>query len=93
MSDKDGEDVCGAVAVHTTADRDMSLLGKILFVADYTEPTRDFADAPELRRISRVDLEEAFRQCLRSKCRHVLERKRQLSPRAIRALDCYGVAV
>jgi predicted HD superfamily hydrolase involved in NAD metabolism len=90
MKDEEGAgEVCAAVAVHTTADREMTTLAKILFVADYTEPGRDFEGLTELRALSRKDLDEAFKSILVHKCGHVISRGRSLSPRAQRALEFY----
>ena len=37
----------------------MTLLGKILYVADYMEPNRDFPEVGELRRLAYEDLDGA----------------------------------
>lgn len=39
----DNEAICNAIAYHTTGKPEMSLLEKIVFVADYIEPARDRA--------------------------------------------------
>ncbi len=39
-----------AVSVHTAGDGEMSLFDKLLYLADYTEPTRTFEDCVTLRR-------------------------------------------
>lgn len=36
------EDICDAIACHTTGKNHMTLLDKILYLADYIEETRDF---------------------------------------------------
>ncbi len=41
--------VCAAIACHTTGREDMTLIDKLLFLADYIEPTRRFADCIRLR--------------------------------------------
>lgn len=42
-------DVLSAIACHTTGKEDMSLLDRILFVADLIEPNRTYAGVEELR--------------------------------------------
>jgi len=79
------EEVARAVEVHTTADREMSPLAKLLFVADAIEPGRAYAGVDELRRLARTDLDAAFRGVLRRKIEHVREKGGTLSPRAERA--------
>ena len=54
------EDVVSAIRWHTTGKADMSLLEKILYLADYIEPTRDFCDLTQLRRLAFEDLDQAM---------------------------------
>lgn len=49
-----------AIRWHTTGKADMTLLEKILYLADYIEPTRDFCDLRELRRLAFEDLDAAL---------------------------------
>ncbi|MFR4579189.1 MAG: bis(5'-nucleosyl)-tetraphosphatase (symmetrical) YqeK [Clostridium fessum] len=59
-------EVLSAIACHTTGKPAMSLLDKILYVADYIEPRRDKApNLPKLRRLAFEDLDEALYQILR----------------------------
>ena len=55
-----GPEVEGAIRWHTTGKADMTLLEKIIYMADYIEPTRDFCDLTELRRLAYVDLDRAL---------------------------------
>jgi len=45
---------------HTTGKADMSLLDKIIYMADYIEPNRDFEGLEELRRLAYSDLDAAM---------------------------------
>jgi nicotinate-nucleotide adenylyltransferase len=42
--------VVSAIACHTTGKEDMTLIEKLLFLADYIEPTRKFDDCLQVRR-------------------------------------------
>lgn len=53
------EEVCQAICWHTTGKADMTLLEKILYIADYMEPTRDFDGVENLRDLVYVDLDAA----------------------------------
>lgn len=53
------EEVCQAICWHTTGKADMTLLEKILYIADYMEPTRDFDGVERLRDLVYVDLNAA----------------------------------
>ena len=52
-------EVCRAIFWHTTGKADMTLLEKILYIADYMEPTRDFDGVERLRELAYVDLDAA----------------------------------
>ena len=49
-----------AIRWHTTGKADMTTLEKILYLADYIEPTRDFCDLTELRELAFRDLDGAM---------------------------------
>lgn len=51
--------VCEAIFWHTTGKADMTMMEKILYIADYMEPTRDFDGVEKLRELVYVDLSRA----------------------------------
>lgn len=65
-------DILNAVRYHTTGRRGMSLLEKIIYVADLTEEGRDFPGVDELRETADRDLDAAVRE----KCRFTAEKLR-----------------
>ena len=46
------EDICDAIACHTTGKNHMTLLDKILYLADYIEETRDFPGVDKARELA-----------------------------------------
>lgn len=57
--------IISAIVCHTTGKPDMTLLEKIVFVADYIEPGRKrAADLAELRKLAFTDLDAALIQIL-----------------------------
>ncbi len=52
--------IYSAIRWHTTGKPDMTLFEKILYLADYIEPTRDFDGIDELRKLAHEDLDEAM---------------------------------
>lgn len=54
------DDVLNAICYHTTGRKDMSLLEKIIFVADHISEERKWPDVTYLRGLSKVDLEGAM---------------------------------
>ena len=56
----ENEAVVEAIRFHTTGKADMNLLQKIIYVADYMEPNRDFPGVEELRRLAYEDIDKAL---------------------------------
>lgn len=54
------EEECRAISAHTTGKPGMTTFDKILYLADYMEPTRDFDGVEELRRLVWEDLDQAM---------------------------------
>lgn len=54
------EEVCQAIYWHTTGRPNMTLLDKIIYLADYIEPNRDFDGVEKLRQLCRTDLDGAL---------------------------------
>lgn len=54
------EEIQNAIRWHTTGKPDMSTLEKILYLADFIEPTRDFPGLDELRELAYKDLDAAM---------------------------------
>lgn len=48
-----------AIQRHTVGASQMTLLDKVLYVADYIEPNRDFPGVEEARRLAKCDLDQA----------------------------------
>ena len=54
------DEIVEAIRWHTTGKPDMNTLEKILYLADYTEPNRDFPGVEELRSLCFEDLDKAM---------------------------------
>ena len=67
-------EILSAIACHTTGKPDMSLLDKILYIADYIEPRRyKIKDLPAIRRLSFEDLDQALFQIMEGTLRYLKE--------------------
>ncbi len=75
--------ILSAVACHTTGKAGMSLLDKILFLADYIEPLRDFPGVEEIRRAAGKNLDEACIIAYDTTIRHLAEEHEYLHPLTI----------
>lgn len=58
--DVDGE-VYGAIRWHTTGRANMTKLEKVIYLADFIEPTRDFPGVDKLRRVSYENLDAGLK--------------------------------
>ena len=54
------EEISQAIRWHTTGKPDMNTLEKIIYLADYIEPTRDFEGVERLRELAHEDLDAAL---------------------------------
>ena len=62
----DDEDIISAIRFHTTGKPDMTMLEKIIFIADYIEPGRDKApNLKEIRKMSFIDIDDAMYMILK----------------------------
>lgn len=52
-------DILSAVYYHTTGRENMSLMEKIIFLADYIEPSRKFPGVDDIRKVAFSSLDEA----------------------------------
>ena len=53
--------VVRAIRSHTTGKADMNMLEKIIYVADYMEPNRDFPGVEKLRQLAFSDIDQALK--------------------------------
>ncbi len=60
----DDEEILNAIRYHTVARVGMSRLEKIIYIADMTEPSREYEEVEDLRKISETDLDKAMLKCL-----------------------------
>lgn len=54
------QDVCDAILWHTTGRPDMTVLEKVIYLADYIEPNRDFDGVDTLREAVYADLDRGL---------------------------------
>jgi predicted HD superfamily hydrolase involved in NAD metabolism len=80
-------EILQAVRYHTTGREGMSLLEKVVCVADYIEPNRSFPGVDEIRRLAEKNLDEALAAALGGTIIHLVERKRQVYPLTLLAYN------
>lgn len=82
----ENEAVVSAVRSHTTGKANMDLLEKIIYVADYIEPNRNFSGVEQLRRLAFADLNGALKLGLEMTLDLLTKQGREISPGSQEAL-------
>lgn len=83
-------EILEAIKWHTTGKPNMSVLEKIVFIADYIEPNRENFDGLEkARELAYKDLDEAMKYILENTIEYVKERGKMLHPYSLEALEYY----
>ncbi len=78
-----------AIRWHTTGKPDMTQFEKILYLADYIEPTRDFDGVEELRRLAYEDLDRAMALALGMTIAEVRRAGREVYVDTLNAYEWY----
>ena len=78
--------VVDAIRSHTTGKAGMTMLEKILYVADYMEPNRDFPGVETLRSLAYTDLDKALKLGLEMTLKLLSQQGREISPESAEAL-------
>ena len=78
--------VVEAIACHTTGKANMNLLEKIIYVADYMEPNRDFPGVENLRHLAFTDMDAALKLGLEMTLEHLNRQGNEVSPESREAL-------
>ena len=82
----ENEAVVDAIRCHTTGKADMNLLEKIIYVADYVEPNRDFPGVEELRNLAYTDITKALKLGLQNTLNLLHRQGSEVSPESMEAL-------
>ena len=84
------KDICSAVKYHTCGRGNMTVLEKIIFVADLTSLDRDYPDSTPIRETSYKSLDRAIYECYLYIIPFILNRGGRITQNT---LDCYNCAV
>lgn len=73
------EEILSAITYHTTGRREMSLLEKIVYIADYIEPLRDKApNLTVIRKLAFQDLDECMYEILKDTLSYLEENPKDI---------------
>lgn len=81
------EEILSAVRYHTTAKAGMTLLEKVLYIADYTSAERDYDDVDVMRDKADRSLEEAMLYGLQFTINEMVKEGRPVHPDSIHAYN------
>ncbi len=82
----ENEAVVAAICSHTTGKAAMNTLEKIIYVADYMEPNRDFPGVESLRHLAFTDLDGALKLGLTMTLEMLKKQGSEISPESREAL-------
>jgi predicted HD superfamily hydrolase involved in NAD metabolism len=76
-------EILRAIKSHTSGRVGMTLLEKIIFLADYIEPGRNFPGVDEVRELANKDFEQAVIQSLVNTVQFLMKRKFKVFPETL----------
>ncbi len=77
------QDIFNAVFYHTTGRKEMSGLEKIIYIADYVEPLREFPGVEDMRKAVYEDLDKTLIYAFDSTIKYVIEKGQMIHPDSI----------
>lgn len=83
----DDEDILNAIRYHTTARTSMSLIEKIIFIADFISDERDYPDVDVMRAECEKSLEDGMAYGLGFVIPDLVKRRRAIHPDALGAYN------
>ena len=81
------DEVYSAIFWHTTGRENMTLIEKIIYMADYIEPTRNFDGVDELRRLAYEDIDSAVLKGLQMSLEDLKLRNSKPHENSVKALN------
>jgi predicted HD superfamily hydrolase involved in NAD metabolism len=77
------KDILRAICFHTTGNSSMTLLDKIIYIADYIEPNRVFPGVDVLRKQAFADLDKALLLALNNTINYVISNNQLIHPLSV----------
>ncbi|MDH6365231.1 putative HD superfamily hydrolase involved in NAD metabolism [Enterococcus sp. PF1-24] len=85
------QEILQAIRLHTTGAAEMSLLDKIIYVADYIEAGRDFPIVEQAREIAQVDLDQAVAFETQQVLLYLISSKKLIYPKTLETYNRWVV--
>lgn len=87
------EEILHAIEVHTVGDKAMSLLDKIVYVADYIEEGRDFPGVEKARQLAELSLDKALAYETRETMIYLAKHNLPIYPQTLETYNSYIAAL
>lgn len=84
-------EILTAVRRHTTGDTEMTMLDKIVYMADYIEPERNFDGVDEAREITFANLDKGVGFQLAHTLNFLIENRNKVYPRTLAAYNVWSI--
>jgi putative nucleotidyltransferase with HDIG domain len=81
------EDILNAILYHTTGRENMTILEKIIYIADKTEPGRKYEYVDNLRKIANININDALIYSLERTIEYVEQKNQDLDIESIKTLN------
>jgi len=82
-------EIIDAIRYHTSGKANMTMLGKLIFVADMIEEGRNYEGVEKLRVLFDKDFNECFVECLREETLHLKNKKAPIYTETLNAYKYY----
>lgn len=83
------KDVLDAIRWHTTGRAGMSMLEKIVYIADYMEPNRDFPGVERVRKLAFENIDKAVLLGLKMSIDNIIKNKSLIDTDSVQAYNYY----
>lgn len=81
------EEIINAIKYHTSGRKGMTLLEKIVYLADYIEPGRQFPGVEEVREIATKDLNQALVKAMQNTIQFLIKKNQPIYPDTFHAYN------
>lgn len=76
-------EILEAIRCHTTGNTSMGQTAKLIYVADFSEPNREYKESEQIRKLAEVDLDQAVHTVARHKIEFLLQKGGLIHPNTI----------
>ena len=81
------DEICNAVKIHTISSPNMTMLDKVLFVADKIEPNKKFNGIEQERELAYQNIDDCIILCLENTIVHLIKKGKKFDKTIIETLE------